>query len=109
MTQDQVPEGADQGSSPQGAAWWLPAHQLFLQGHSKQQLHCSRQPQLSYHTNVLTMLTAYILLHTLAENPKRKLDGSKYSHTPDKLFCTPSVHSQPPARLPIFLKSYSTI
>lgn len=50
------------------------------------------------------MLTANILFCTLAENLKRKLDGSKYSHTPDKLFCTPSVRSQPPAWIHIFLK-----
>lgn len=43
------------------------------------------------------MLTVNILLYTLPEKPERKLDGNKYSHTPDKLFCTPSVHSQPPA------------
>lgn len=87
----------DQGIRSPGAVWWLPSHRLFLQGHSKQQLCCCRQPQLSYHTNVLTMLTVNILLYTLPEKPERKLDGNKYSHTPDKLFCTPSVHSQPPA------------
>lgn len=72
---------------------------------------CSSQPQPSYHANLLTelMLTANILLHTLAEKCKRKLAESKYSHTPDKLFCAPPVHSQPPACFHILLKSYSTM
>lgn len=53
-----------------GAVWWLPSHQLFLQGHSKQQLCCCRQPQLTYHTNVLKMVTVNILLYTLPEKPE---------------------------------------
>lgn len=89
----------------------LPAGQQFHPGCRKQQLCGSSQPHLSYHADVLTelRLTANILIHTLAENRKRKFNGSKYSHAPDKLLCTPLVHSQPPAWFQVFLKSYSTM
>lgn len=86
----------------------LPAHQLFYQGHCKQQLCSSSQPQLSYCSNMLTelVLAANTLFHTLAENCKRKLRGKQIQpytrQAVPHLFSaqpTSSVPSYPPQKL----------